>query len=267
MKLFIRCLNKDRLEFMRGKKNILCLFVVFACACVVLVTTMLLPFFLDKFADIGVIFSSDTSLGEFMEQFFPNDLKKSLGMFCSDIGVFYSLVVIFITYNVLPDEISSGKVILPLCAGYNKKVIFFSKQLVYSLLCMFPVLTGYMLYYCVGNSLLSGRFPFVDAITNAIVIALAEFFVAASTIALSVIFKKKYVSLIVMASIIMVAPDMLHYFNFGQYFPTFLLTYTYNSLCNPSLLILPITFMIILLIFLDIFAIRFDLLRIIDDRR
>ena len=256
MRIFLCWLNKDRIEIIRGRKNITCFCVLLACACLVMVTTSMLPLLLDKAMNITNFLSGDTTLADFMSQFFPADLKGSMGIFSSDVGIFYSLVLIIFTFNLLPSEIASGKMILPLCAGHNKNMLLLSKQLTYSTLLAFPVFPVYLLYYTIGTSLLQNNYDFKTAVGNALVLTSVAFFVTSITIVLSVVMKRKYLTLATMVVAIMVAPDLLSYFTFGQYFPTYLLTFSYNTSSTFSSLIVPYAVTIVLLLFLDIWAIK-----------
>lgn len=256
MRKFLCCLNKDRLEIIRGRKNIICFGVLLACACLVMATTSMLPFLLEKAMTTTNFLSGDTTLADFMNQFFPADLKGSMGIFSSDVGIFYSLVLIIFTFNLLPSEIAAGKMILPLCAGYHKNMLLLSKQLTYSALLAFPVFPVYLLYYTIGASLLQNNYAFGIALGNALVLTSVAFLVTSTTVVLSVVMKRKYLTLATMVVAIMVVPDLLSYFTFGKYFPTYLLTFSYQASSTFSDLVVPYTVAIILLLVLDLWAIK-----------
>lgn len=267
MTSFLSCLNKDRLEFIRSRKNLICPIILLGCAAMVLLSTAYMPLLLDKAMDVTDLMSSDMSISTFMEKFFPNDLKGSLGIFSSDIGIFYSLTVIIMTFSLLPNEISTGQLVLPLCAGYSKNTLFISKQLIYSVLCAFPVFPIYVLYYCIGTGFLAINYGFKSVLFNAVLWVFAVFSVAYITVGLSVIYKHKYMSLATMAVIILMVPDMLSFFKFGKYFPTYILTYLYSSNTDQKTLIVPILSLFAIMAILDLIIIRKQFSVDVDERR
>ena len=267
MRSLFSCLNKDRLEFVRSHMNIICPLVLLGCAAIVLLSTAYMPLLLERAMEVTDVMNTDMSVSAFMEKFFPVDLKGSLGIFSSDIGIFYSLTVIFLTYSLLPNDISKGRLILPLCAGYKKNTLFLSKQFVYSILCAFPVLPIYVLYYYIGVGFLDVNYPFKFAIFNALLWLLAVFAIVYLTIALSVLYKHKYSCLATMVLIIMVAPDVLSFFKFGPFFPTHILTYLYRSDENTGALVIPILVLLLILICVDLVALKKQFSVEIDERR
>lgn len=267
MTSFLSCVNKDRLEFIRGKKNLICPIVLLGCAAMVLLSTAYMPLLLDRAMEVTDLMSSDMSISTFMEKFFPNDLKGSLGIFSSDVGVFYSLTVIIMTYALLPNEISTGRLVLPLCAGHSKNKLFLSKQLVYSILCSFPVFPIYILYYYIGVSFLTINYDFKFVLFNAVLYVFAEFSIVYLTIGLSVLYKHKYMALATMAVTIMMVPDMLSFFRFGKFFPTYVLTYLYTSNSNPTDLVVPIIALVVIMIVMDLIIIKKQFSVDVDERR
>ena len=264
---FSACLKKDRLEFIRSRKNIICLVVLLGCGAMVLVTTIFLPALLDKVMDAGSFFSDDTSLADFMSKFFPEDLKGSAGILASDIGVFYGLLAVAFTFSLVPDDIKSGRVILPLCAGHSIKSFVISKKLIYSIWMSLPVLAAYMIYYLIGSNFLQNNYDMLAAFVNGLVLLFSIFAIINITIDLSIIFRHKYQTLALMIGIILVAPDALSFFKVGKYFPTYLLTYTYNSSNEFQYIVIPALITIGLIVALDLFAIKFKLKLDVDDRR
>lgn len=264
---FISCANKDRLEFMRSRLNIICLLVLLGCGAMVLLSTAYMPLLLNKAMEVTDVMSADMSVSSFMEKFFPGDVKGSLGIFSSDIGIFYSLTVILLTYSLLPNDISTGRLILPLCAGYKKNTIFLSKQLVYSVLCAFPVFPAYLLYYYVGIGFLEINYSFQAVLLNALLWAVVIFSIVNLTIALSVLYRHKYSSLVTMALVIIVAPDLLSFFKFGAYFPTYLLTFLYRSEERMDMLVIPMITLALILALVNTVALKKQFSVEIDERR
>ena len=211
--------------------------------------------------------SSDTSLSSFLEKFFPNDVKRSLGIFSSDIGVFYSLTLILMTFSILPNEISTGRLVLPLCAGHTKNSLFLSKQLVYSTLCALPVFPIYILYYSICIGFLENNYELTSVIFNAALWVVAEFSIVFLTIGLSVLFKRKFYSLAIMASVIMVMPDLLSFFKFGKLLPTYILTYLYSSENEIKLIAIPLLVLVALLVLMECIILWKKVTIEVDERR
>lgn len=267
MNQLICCINKDRIEFIRKKKNLICLLVLIGIVSMVLLTTFFMPQLLEKAMSLTNILSDDTSLAEFMGKFFPQTLKESMGIFSSDVGVFYSLLVICLSFNLLPNEIESGKLILPLCAGYNKNIFFISKEITYSFLCAAPVFPIYVLYFFLGSNFLENNYNLESVIINGIVLAVTEFFICCFTITLSVIYKNKYIPLVNILLFVVVLPDILSSFSFAKYIPTYMLTYVYTSSEEPKLLIVPIAISVVVIAVLNIFVLNRKFSIDVDERR
>lgn len=267
MTSFLSCINKDRLEFIRTRKNLICLLVLLACAAMVLLSTAFMPALLDRAMEVTDLMSKDMSISDFMAKFFPYDLKGSLGIFSSDIGIFYSLTIIVMTYSLMPNEISTGRLILPLCAGHSKNALFFSKQCVYGILCAIPVFPIYVMYYYIGVGFLANNYSFSSALFNALLWVIAEFSVVFFTIGLSVLYRHRFMSLASMGILIMIAPDILSFFKFGKYFPTYILTYLYSSNEDPSSLVIPVALIVVLMIIMDFIIVNKHFSVEVDERR
>ena len=267
MSRLLSYMNKDRIEYLRSHTNLICVVVIICCASMVLLSTAYMPILLEKAMEVSDLMSSDMSVSSFMEKFFPNDLKGSLGIFSADIGVFYSLTIIVLTYSILPNEISTGRLILPLCAGYTRNTIFISKQFVYSFLCAVPVFPFYILYFYIGSTFLDINYSFELAVINALLLSLSEFSIVYFTIALSVLYKYKLLCLATMSFTVMVAPDILSFFKFGDYFPTHILTYLYRSDENLQGLIIPVIVLLSLFVCVDFLVIKKQFSVDVDERR
>lgn len=267
MSALLSCLNKDRIEIIRKKKNIVLILLLVGCMTMVLLTTKFMPVLLQKAMSVSNILSDDTSLTDFMGKFFPNGLKESLGVFSSDVGVFYSVLVICLTFNLLPHEIETGKLILPICAGYSKNIFFLSKQITYGFFCAAPVIPVYLLYYFIASGFLSVNIAIKYVIINAILLALIEFLISSITISLSVIYRRKYLSVVSVVSVVVIFPDFLTLFSFGKYLPTYILTYVYSSSVYPATIVIPLIESILILIILDIIVLKKKFSIDIDERR
>ena len=252
MNRLLGCLNKDRKEFLRRRINLICLGMLLLCIALVLGGTIAMPLLLSVLEqESTMLLAGDTTLNEFLQQFFPQKLSASLGIFASDIGVFYNLVMVFLTYDLLSGEMISGKMIFPICAGHKKAYLLLSKEIVYSVLMSVPVFPGYMLYYLIG-----GRYLAVDCsgrhvLLNAMLMMASVFFTVAYTIVLSVLMRNKYMPLFFMVSTILVGPDLLSFLAAGRFFPTYILTYLYRFENEPRRVIIPVLVNCVLLILLN----------------
>lgn len=267
MNAFLGCIKKDRLEFLRSFKSLICIIVLLSAGSMVLAATAALPALLEKVMSSASVFSEGSSLFEFMNKFFPSDLKSSMGIFSSDVGVFYGFIAIFFSYSTIPDDIHSGRIIIPLCCGHSLRSYVLSKEIVYSSLICIPVFVAYMLYYLAGSAILENNYAIETAIINGLVLSFSIFAITVITMALSMIFKNRFSVLALMIGIILVVPDALSFFTFGRFFPTYLLTYTYTSSSDYPSLVIPLLLAIGAIILLNTYAILVRLRIDIDDRR
>ena len=240
MRVFLAVLRKDRIEYVRSRKGVICVLTIFICCVVVLGMTLLLPSVVKRLSATSVILSGDTSLSDFMRRFFPNDLSGSMGILAADIGVFYGIVVILLSHKTAPDELTSARAVLPFCAGHSRITLLLSKQIIYSFLMAVPVYTFYMLYYMVASGYLAENYQVKDAFINGLILALSIFTIVNITICLSMIYKARYGVLIFMIGMIAAAPDAFSFFTIGKYLPTYLLTLTYRSNTDHMQLIAPL---------------------------
>ena len=268
MNRFFCCLKNDYLEIIRGKKNIICLAVALGCGAFVLCSTLMIPPLLQKGVDsFSAIMEDGFSADSFIARFFPHTMRASLGIFSADIGVFYSVFVIIFTYNLLPEEIESGKLIFPICAGHSKKLILLSKEIVYGILMSIPVFASYLIYYLVAGYYLENDCLLVDAICNAVVLAVSISAIVAFTIVFSVIIKGRYTALIIMISSVLALPDMMTFVRVGRYLPTYLLTFAYNTYNNYMSLLLPGLLLLGCLVVANIVMLCIKEVPSIDERR
>ena len=267
MKKFIKCLRLNQKEFIRTGKNILALLVIISCCAFMILSTLLIPKMLDNVTDISLYLKNGESASAITEKLFPQNLKGSCGMFAADIGLFYSLMVILVTYTLLPNDIKNGRIIPPICAGYSKAALLISKEIVYGLLFALPVFCGYLLYYSIAGNFLLRNYSLGEALQNATALMVAEFFIAAFSIVLSVVNKQPVLTFAFMASCVMIVPDALSYFQFARFFPTYLLTYTYNSSRDFSVLLWPVWMSMLGLCLINIFALRKRMEICYDSRR
>ena len=267
MKKFVRCLWLNQREFIRTRKNILSLLAIISCCAFMILSTLLIPKMLDKATGISSYLKNGESASVITEKLFPQDMKGSCGVFASDIVLFYSLMVILTTYTLLPNEIKNGRIIPPICAGYSKAILLISKEVVYGLFFAIPVFCGYLLYYSIAGKFLIVNYPLREALQNAAALSIAEFCIAAFSIVLSLINKQPMMTFALMASCVMIIPDALSYFQFARFFPTYLLTYTYNSSKDFCSFLWPVWMSMLVLCLTNIFALRKRMEICYDSRR
>ncbi len=256
MKTQLLCtVKKDFMEYMRNKKNIIFSVTLLLLCAMVFCSTRFLPSLIESLMKNAAHMISNTeTIESTLMTFFPNNLKDNMGVLASDIVIFYGIVVILTTYNLIVKEIVGGKWIFPLSVGYNPFVLVFSKGIVYGVGAALPSIIFYNLYYFVGNTFLAANYELQTAIINSFVLGFAIFSIAYLTIMLAAIQKQPIMSAVTMILFVAIAPDIFSLFSFGKYLPTHILTYLYQTKGNLMELIIPIILVVVLGILLTIFA-------------
>ena len=132
MNQFQACVKKDISEFLRYHRNILCMLVLMGIGAMVLVTTVIFPGLISQLAVKAPDMITDPeAINELMAKLFPQDVKGSLKIFSSDVGVFYTIAVCLICHSILPGEIKNGRWLIPVNAGIEKRTLLTSKCFVY----------------------------------------------------------------------------------------------------------------------------------------
>lgn len=255
MKTIIFIARKDLKEILRGRKNIYFSLTLFALGAMVILTTLYFPLLIDSLGKKAPEMISDSkSLDEMMGNLFPNNVKGSLGIWASDVGVFYTIVITLMTHSLVPDEIKKGIWIMPLSVGYDRKELLLSKCLVYAASAAFPVFILTNVYYIVASTLLNGEdysgFPILQSLSLSLAIA----GIVVLTILLSTLYKHSITAAVTMIVIILVGPDVLSLFSFGKFFPTHLLTFAYTMSNDISSLFIPTIGLVVLCIVLFFFS-------------
>ena len=257
MRQFHACVKKDISEYLRYHRNIMCLIVLMGIGAMVLITTMFFPGLISQLAVKAPNMITDpVAINELMTRLFPQDVRGSLMIFSSDVGLFYTIVVCLICHSMLPGEIKNGQWIIPVNAGIKKRNLLASKCLVYAAGMAFPVFVIYNLYFYTASTLLVANCKFEVALLNGAVLSLAIAFIAIVTILSSVLYKHSVIAALSVIIIVMVAPDVLTFFSFGRLFPTYLLTFSYTLGENITTVIFPAVIMVIVSYVLFIFALR-----------
>lgn len=254
-KQLICSIQKDIREYIRLKKNLLFSFTILLLCAMVFCATKFLPSLISSLTEnASHIISDSENLGVTIARFFPNSLKANMGILASDIAIFYGIVVILTTYNLIVKEVSDGKWIFPLGVGYSPFVLIVSKGFVYGIGAALPSLVFYNLYFLLGSTFLLADYPISTALTNSLVLALAMFLIVFLTILLASIYKQAILAAATMILFVVVAPDIFALFSFGKYLPTYMLTYLYQSNDNFPSLIIPIVITFAVTVVLTYFA-------------
>jgi hypothetical protein len=177
-----------------------------------------------------------------------------MGVLASDIVIFYGIVAILSTYNLLAKEIIDGKWIFPLSVGYKPFNLILSKGLVYGVGAAFPSVVFYNLYYFAGSLYLFPDYRIADAIINSLILGFSIFSIVYITIILASIYKKSITAVITIIPIIAIAPDIFVLFSFGKFLPTYMLSYLYQTCSNVYDIVIPAIFTIAITILLTVIA-------------
>ena len=103
-------IRKDFREVLRGKKNVLFSLILVSLGAMVLLTTLFIPDLIRALGEKAPEMISDTeSLDEMLSKLFPSDVAGSMGVWASDVGIFYTVVITLMTHALIPDEIKTGK--------------------------------------------------------------------------------------------------------------------------------------------------------------
>ena len=241
MKAVFFLFRKDFREIMRGKKNIVFSITLLIIGVMVLSTTLFFPSLISALSEKAPDMISDsTSLNEMMRNLFPNDVKGSMGIWASDVGVFYTIVITLMTHNLISDEIKKGIWIMPTAVGYEKKKLLLSKCIIYAVSAAFPVFVLTIVYYFAASFLLTERTLSGFPLKATLVLSIAVAGVVALTILLSTLTKHSVSSAITMIGVVLVVPDVLSLFKFGKYLPTYLFTFAYTMSNEIKDIIIPI---------------------------
>lgn len=247
MRELLCCIKKDIMEFMRAKRNIFFLGILIGLGIVVLGMTQSFPFLIEKLMEKAPDFISDSAaINQMMVKLFPQDVEANLGIWASDVGIFYTIAVVLTVYNILPNEIREGKWIFPIAVGYKNETLIFSKSLVYSTGAAFPVVVMYNLYYIITSYVLLNNYMIGNVIFNSIILGISIFSITNITIMASLLYKHAIMNAVSMIVMIMALPDIMTLFTFGRFFPTYLLTYVYSS--ETQWLNIPIPLIILILL-------------------
>lgn len=224
------CMKKDSVEFIRKKRSAVFFLVLILISAMVLGSTIMFPVLADRLAhQPSGMAESGAQLQTVLVRLFPPTLKENMGIWSSDVGVFFTAVMLFMCVSLIRDEVREGKWILVLEAGYRPQILLASKILIYGLGASIPVFIMYNLYYVAGSMVLSNNFQQIHAAANGAALSYAVFSILNLVIALSVLCKNQAALVLSILAAVMAGPDMLSMFPFGKFFPTYVLTFVYRS--------------------------------------
>lgn len=224
------CMKKDSIEFIRKKRGAVFYSVLILISAMVLGAAVVLPVLADQLAhQASGMMGDGAQLQTVLAKLFPSTLKENIGIWSSDVGVFFTAVLLFVCAPLLREEMQTGKWILALKAGYRPQTLLASKILIYGLGASIPVFIMYNLYYAVGSMVLSNNFQQLHAAANGAVLAYAVFSILNLVLALSVLCKNQAVLVLSILAAVMAGPDVLAMFPFGKFFPTYVWTFVYRS--------------------------------------
>ena len=223
-------LEKDVKEYIRKKYNIIYALLICGICGMVLISTRYLPFIIDMVIEQSPQMILDqAAIMQNVSSLLPNDLKGSIGNVASYICLFYSIVVVLTTYNLLPLEIRYGKWVNPILCGYKPSIIIASKCIVYSIGVSLPPFICIILYFFIGRVFFDCNVTIGFVIAVSLVTSIIEFAISTITISTSLLYKHSIICAISMIGIVLTVPDVLNYFSFGKKLPTYLFTYIYSN--------------------------------------
>lgn len=245
------CINKDFKEFVRCGRCIFCFCLLGAVFIMVMAITLIFPFVLNVIlTEMPMLLSDFSSVGNIAVKLFPSDVKENMGVFAANTVLFYTIAISFICGKIIPDEIKKGKWIIPINSGYKGKILLASKCVVYGIGMAFPAFIMYILYYFAVSLFMVVNFSLWAAFLNSAVLGIIFFSEIVAVILISSIYKKGVLASVSVIVAVIAAPDILSLFSFGRYFPTYLFTFVYSSCESITELILPVSVLVILIIFL-----------------
>ncbi len=240
-------LKKDLKEYLRSKKNIYFVITLLLIGIMILGTTIFFPSLVSALAEKAPDMITDTkSLDSMMANLFPSDLKGSYGIWASDVGIFYGIIIILMTQGLIMVEVKNGKWVMPVASGYSKKSLLISKCIIYGMGAAFPVFVLSNAFYFAALSVLETNIQYFNVFIASVLLSFTMASIVVITMLSSILCKHSMSAGFSMILIVMVAPDIMTYFSFGKYLPTYLLTYVYTMSNHVSELVIPILELIIL---------------------
>lgn len=240
-------LKKDWKEYLRGNKYLIFSLVLFGLGAMLLLTTRYFPLLMDAMNQLapGMVLDPQ-ALNQTIGNFYAADMRTSFGLWAPDVCLFYTILVVLITLNIIPNERHRGCWIMPNAVGYKKSQILLSKCIVYSLGASLPVFVFSLIYYAVSALFMVHDLAFGEALIDSVVLTIAMATIVVVTILTSAIGKHPIIAAISIIVFVLLGPDLLALFTFGRYLPTYILSYVYMMEYDLGALIIPIIEIIIM---------------------
>lgn len=244
---FWKCIYISFLQFKREKqwrKNVA--FLLAICIFLFFITITVNAINIENFANKNS-FLDYHSLLTILKQLFPNTITESLGLFNSDVIIFYLSYMVISSCHVLSDEFENGIWIIPMCNGYTKKHLILSRSVIFSFGAAIPCLFYEIIYYLIGQTFFQGYVSLVDVGLHAVLLFIVVLSVELITFIVSFNSKNKTLFVLTIIGSIVILPDILTTLNMSMFFPThlitFLITYSnnYTSCLIPLIELLGIT--------------------------
>ena len=249
------CIKKDIKEVVRTGKLLLFFLLAMGIGVMIMGITVIFTD-LPDYLEMELPGFDIQSLENMMSTLYPKIVSLNIGVFSYYIGIFYSLVLVLVINGILPRENKKGKWVLPLEQGYLKSDLILGKIIVYGATADICIFITYILYYLLANTFMFRDMSFGNAFVLAIVHGLNMFIIVAYTMLMSVWFRNGTVAAISMIGTVLFAPDIMNFLPIGKYFPSYMLTFVYDSHTEYSDLVMPLLLNIILLLVTYIFTLR-----------
>lgn len=249
-------LKKDILECLRRKKLLIFGLSALGISLLVYAASMLLPIMLESIMWMTPnLLNGKDALSEVMSTFFPGDVRSNMGLLSSDLLVFYIIVMVIVSQNLLTAEFRKGRWDLPRANGYSPSTLALSKCIVYSLSGSIPVFVVYMLYYAAVSASLVNNMSVFQAFGQAVVNMLCTIAVMCLTLFGSMLFKHSVVNVISVLGIILFVPDILNFFSFSVYLPTFPFSFAKDARLDFGTVVVPMLILLIICALMGVFGI------------
>ncbi len=213
MKEFKACLKKDLLEQLRFKNLFIYLALSIGIAILSVVTVVILNTIM-----ANMDFGEAGNILEGLEQLFTNSYSTSLYYFMSYMVTYFAIIVICMSRNLIGKEIANKKWVAPMCSGIKSEKLILSKIIVTTLSVIVACICGFAIHF-VGTILLFEA----DAVTTiwGLLAAYGCFtlfaiFTVAVTICINAIFKKSWVSPLIMIVMLILGTTVMQSVKLGS---------------------------------------------------
>lgn len=247
MKGLSLAIHKDIRECVRRKKMLIFCLSALGVGLLVYVASMVLPVALENLLFLAPeLLPGKDALSEVMSTFFPGDVRSSLALLSSNLLTFYIIVMVIVSQNLLTSEFRKGRWDMPRANGYTSACLALSKCIVYSVAGSLPVFVVYILYYWAVSLSLVRNLSLGQALGHALINMLCTAAVMCITLFGSMVFKHSVVNVISVLGIILFVPDILYFFSFSEYLPTYPFSFAKSVLLDFGSVIMPMVILILI---------------------